>query len=534
MPINFSDKTKNLSNENAPQCSIFRSCLNTSFNSLPMYDRRHGSDSIHLHRKMREQEEQERIKRKKENAAEKNASTGNSSVSEPDDVSEKEADVIAKKVVSGQSVNVEKMQNSSAGIQRKDEFKATDRISGNGKDLLYALVDENGVQKEYEEQDKKKGPIFLPEGTQIVKLSENPKDKNFVKVFAFMEGKYREGYVSKAAFGGTISKDSPFTVDAFINDAERTVYNSDLTYANEVADAEKSDKQVHDMGYPSNQKQSYINSKVKFRSLVNSIRSEIEKYKAGKLKITPSILQELKKEDDALMLKNKSDKTDHPEVVKTLSKQMYSTYDPGVNGKSNTKAILYVPLTAKWMETNLSESSKSIWKNQTGQFADLTQNAGYVLSGDDAKTVTAFLKSLKTEIKNNKAAASTPEGKWIVNTDFSKAETVIVIESQSWDYDASSRYASEVPLNASFGMLNTNPIMTLMAHETNMVAAANYTMGNTHIGEDETKLNWAAANEGGLNAVKDDGRKMDSLFQAHSSSSIIALATYFKRIREKQ
>lgn len=451
--------------------------------------------------------------------------------SQPGDAAEKEADEIAHGVVNSASIRqpVQAGTHQSNRIQRQEEFKATDRITGNGKDLLFSLVDKNGNQLRYDNEDNKQGPIFLPEGTQVVKLSENPENKDYVKVIVWMSGKYREGFVAKAAFGGSISEDSPFVVDAFINDAERTLHNSEMVYEELMKGYAEQDRMMAELNSKSDLKNQFIQQKTKFREEVEKVRTALSDFKEGKLKITPAILKSIAGEDKALMSKNK---TDQPGLIQNLSDLLYSTYNPEFNGKTTKQATVFVPLPPEWLQAYVPGFYKRQWSKRKNSYASLSGNAGYVLSGEQLKKFVALLMTVKRKIAKEKTAAETPVGKWLLNTDFSSAERLIIIEDKSWTFDNSQRYASRVPLNTSFGMLHANPVLTLMAHEMNM--ATSYTMGETHMDEEETKTNWGEADAGGLSAVKGDGRKMDSLFQAHSSTSMIILSTYFKRIRDKQ
>jgi hypothetical protein len=85
-----------------------------------MYDRKNGSDDMMQIRRQMQQSDEAKIKRKKEQAAQKKSSTENISVSEPEDASEKEADTIAKKVVSGQGAEIP-TANSSSTVQLKSD-----------------------------------------------------------------------------------------------------------------------------------------------------------------------------------------------------------------------------------------------------------------------------------------------------------------------------------------------------------------------------------------------------------------------------
>ena len=449
-------------------------------------------------------------------------------ISNPDDSDEKEADEAAQQVTRGDS-NLQPVYGSGeTKIQRK-EFQATDRITGNGKDLLYSLVDISGNPLMYDKDEPRQGPILLPEGTQVVKLSENPGNNDYVKVIVWMEGKYREGYVLKTAFGGTIAEDSPFAVDAFINDAERTVYNSYMTYEELKQGYAKQDKMMADMNAKSDLENQFVQDKTKFREELMEVENSIKEYKEGKLRITPAMLKNLKEEDQAMMARNK---TDQPGVMQDLSNLLYSVYDPGNKGKSTREEILFIPLPPQWLQLYFPGFYKRQWTKKKNSFANLAGNSGFVLANEEKEKFIALLEKVRSKLKGMDDAANSPVGKWILTTDFSKAGHLVIIESNTWNFSNSQLYASEVALNTSFGMLHADPVLTVMAHEMNM--AADYTMGETHLPESETKTNWLDADQGGLKTVKDSGRKMDSLFQAHSSTSIIILSTYFKRIRDKQ
>lgn len=160
-----------------------------------MYDHAHLSDSIHLHRKMRE--EKERIRRKKQESSQETGLTDNLSVSKPGDASEQEADAIAKKIVSGETAKINAQPGINATIQTKGNAEQTqaDPVFG----ALLSSSKGSGQQLDVStraEMESKMGEDFsdvkIHTGTKANEMNENVNAKAFThgQDIYFSEGNY--------------------------------------------------------------------------------------------------------------------------------------------------------------------------------------------------------------------------------------------------------------------------------------------------------------------------------------------------------
>jgi|GEM_PF-2690539 len=428
-----------------------------------------------------------------------------------------------KELLAHELVHTRQQGLEGSMIQRDDyTYKVTDRISSNGKINQFALRDEKGDQISYDKGEEASGPIFLPEGTKVVKLPENPLDPNYIGVTVWYKGKYRQGFVHKSAFGNPISEDSAFAVEAFITDAERTVYSAEELYESEKKRLNQPDTW-----------------RAEFKAEILEVKNSIKEYTEGKLKITNEILKAIKQEDVSQIEANADNR---PATLQKLSEDLYSTYNPQVGNQKTSEATLFVPLTPEWFNSTpiTQKFYTDVWEKPGGVLADrLGGTSGEVLTGpQDIADSFAVLGELRTLVAKEPTLKNTPEAQWLINvfpkSSASQTQAIILIHNQTWFHGASSpSYASFVPLEQSFGMLRANPVMSVMVHEMNM--ATSYVMGETHISASDTKAAWNTVQQpGGLQELMKDPELMDNLFQSHSGSGIIILSHYFKRIREKQ
>lgn len=401
------------------------------------------------------------------------------------------------------------------------DYRVTDRLNRNGDQTKYALTDEAGEPATYEDNEKKNGTVFLPEGTKVVKLEQNPLNPDYTKIIVWIDGKYREGFVSTAAFEGTMPDKSDFSVDVFINDAERAIYTAELFYETKRKREEPYFKDWESILAP-------------FHQALEFVKKCVAEYYSGELKITGKKLRSLNKKDEDLL---KSGGENKPRTIEKITQRLYEINNPAFDDKQYSERVLVVPITASWMSAYVPEFYKNVWL--TNPDASNTHIGG---SGDVANDATltqeiiGVLRQLNAYVQSKSEARGTPEGKWLRQTfakDTSGYTRIITVHDESWQTKENDMYVSGVPLDNSSGMLKPNPIMSLLVHEMNVVSMgqSSYSMGETHIMRTDTEEAYNEVKSGGLGALNNDPEKTDNLFQSHSSSTILILADYFRRLK---
>lgn len=461
-------------------------------------------------------------------------------VSDPNDANEREADEVARKVVNGQPSEI-----SSAGgtIQRKaggdyrhageqiqrtfDVNTATQRIQGTSTVTKFALRDKDNNHISYDKDDEKKGDIYLPNGVQVSKLDPNPLHPSYIHVIAWYEGKYREGYIHQSAFAGTYSGGTKYDAEIFINDAYHTLYRAEKRFEQDQPNNKKA--------FPD------------FQLALDRVKLALADYENGKLQITNEMLTKLNAEQKETL---KTDKANKPETLQRLSSAIFTQINPDENGGKFSDHTLYVPITMQWINSNkiMQDLFKSEWvPTGISQYVGLPPQEDPNPSGEGVTRLanlpmfdllfTAF--GHMWEAIKNTSVAQTPEGQWLskINDQTKKnTERLIFIHSGSWESPADKRFADGVPINYSFGPLQSSGLMALMLHETNVNSAQTQMLpSDTHMTEEGIKKSWDASNEGRFSGeVSNNAIALDNLFEANSYMGIILLGYDFDQLRKMQ
>lgn len=410
---------------------------------------------------------------------------------------------------------------SVSGAPEGDPELAPRRIKGTKTMQSFPLLDAGGAPVVYDADDARKGyegMVELPQGTLVAKLSPNPDNPDYVHVIAFHGGKYREGYIDRAAFTDEPMPGSPFDVGAFIDDADHTLHRVGLLLAR------RSGPDVRHL-----------------RAMADLAAADLEAYRRGELKITPRMLEKIGVSDQTALAVDQGDK---PSTMKRFASAIFDVTDPAVTGGSRlSETILFVPLTDTWFASN-GPLLKSHYDEVVFQSGNLNRLAGTSGEGtEDAGQLAGWfdeLFSLQNLIRDL-PASQTPEGKWLqgltpeVQT---RTKRLIFIHGEAWKETAAgaSQYAGYVATNTTFGPLRANPLMLLMMHEINVNTNDGVSlMGeDSHLPPDDTQAARATADRGEFGKMAGDSERLDDLFQAQSGIALTVLSRYLKLIKAMQ
>jgi len=104
---------------------------------------------------------------------------------------------------------------------------------------FFDLVDENGIAIKYDKDEKDYygnpliGSIRLPEGAKVIQLLASQKVGDLIRVIAFWNGKYRDGFLDRIAFQINMKEYNDQSYYVFINDMSKILFDID-NYKNSV------------------------------------------------------------------------------------------------------------------------------------------------------------------------------------------------------------------------------------------------------------------------------------------------------------
>ena len=427
-------------------------------------------------------------------------------------------------------------------IQRKttDNPQYTTRLVPHGQTTQFALKNADGTVQQFDKNENHQGNIVLPAGIKVAKLEASSSDPTLIKVIVWYQGQHREGYVDRVAFDSTKSafENNPHAVEVFIQDAEHAIARARSRMQFTLKDIEGNIKK-----YPQfadtyqKQKQTFLENNAQFITLVAGLTRDIEACKSGKIQLTPEMLKTLDQEHVQSMGKGQN----KVERLQNAEEAVHGAYNPKApDKKAHADTTFLIPLSKEWFYSHpqLQMRYESKWASH-GALNRLGGGSGEGTSlKDEIQHILAELMELRSLVAGLPIMES-PEAQWLANlqsSHFSSVRRVIFMHEKAWNYGANDQYAEYVALDESFGPLRPDPLMTILIHEMNVnTDDLAFTPSDTHLSPGDTKSAREEVNTSGLDKMKaSNPDKVDNLFQSESYVSVITLAHFMNKIKQKQ
>jgi hypothetical protein len=419
--------------------------------------------------------------------------------------------------------NQKSQNNKSENLDER--FSPIVRLGATENISRWALRDEDG---DLIYSDEGKG-IYLPAGSRVVKLSSNPKNKNYTHIIVWYNMNYLEGYIHNSALTNDASDENlhQYSKELFINDAWHII-SLTRSIINELQEY-YTDKMLSE-------------AKIQFGpfdKMLSSIENRLNQIETGELQLTNEMLVKLDSEFTEGFETLEGDKV---ATVNKIADIIFSILNPESKYSENKRTsedTMIFPISKNWF--NDSPLMKEYYSNQfPAEIKDtFIGSSGEGISINhpdfDFKLLLNQILELKYFVESNESQIKdSSEKKWLMELsteEVSNTKLMIFFSENSWELTSKNMWADLVPMDQSLGNIESNRLLSILIHELN-VNADLLSVEDSHIFDE--KAAFEMAKSGQFNKVLDSAIDIKSLFQLSPSISAFYLAYYLDRIEEMQ
>lgn len=216
----------------------------------------------------------------------------------------------------------------------------------------------------------------------------------------------------------------------------------------------------------------------------------------------------LKKIQNEINVNTSKNKLNIPDAINARTKQIFNAFNPIMNDGKNSESTLFIPLSVDFFKKYPELCFPNVPCDQQLQNRIAGDSGEGIQDPRDLIDLKDELIRIRNKIQNSKnlELKNSPEAKFITEfnlNDFSKYKRAIFIHHQTYDSLPGNRWQSYINVDQSIGGLKSDPLTSVLVHETN-VNSFGFLPNDTHqLPEDLGKL-WACLDENPNAKVQSD------------------------------